>query len=240
MRRLSRMVLVTGTVLALLAALGPLWAARAGVVVAVIAAVVACMVTWRELAEARRSHSHEMLSASRAAGAALTAERRHNASVVDTLTTRAVRSAAAAAQLRSAVFDLSSTVEALQKTVAGLRREVEVLRGQHVADREQIEQRDESLALLHERLSSRESELRALLESEAHVRALPRRVLTDHGSQTLAASEGLRRSGTAAVEAPHVDASEVDPLSRDRTPEVSELVQVAVMLPNYEGERKRA
>ena len=49
LRRASEVVLVAGTVIAVAAAFGPLWATRVGVAVAVAAAVVACVCAWREL-----------------------------------------------------------------------------------------------------------------------------------------------------------------------------------------------
>ena len=56
LRRASEIVLVVGTVLAVLAAFGPIWSVRTGVVVAVVAAVLACAFAWRELFWERRQH----------------------------------------------------------------------------------------------------------------------------------------------------------------------------------------
>ena len=57
LRRASEIVLVAGTVIAVAAAFGPLWATRVGVAVAVAAAVVACVCAWRELFNAERRHA---------------------------------------------------------------------------------------------------------------------------------------------------------------------------------------
>jgi len=79
LRRTSEIVLVAGTVVAVIAAFGPTWAVRLGIVVAVISAVVACLFAWRELFNARRQHARAMLTASRDHGRALTDERTRNA-----------------------------------------------------------------------------------------------------------------------------------------------------------------
>ena len=110
LRRLSRNVLIIGTVVSLLAAFGPTWAARAGIVIAVVAAVVACVVAWTELSQAHRAHASELLAATQAHGRALTEERRHNASVLDVLDRRAKNAAAEIVTHRRSIAQLHSEI----------------------------------------------------------------------------------------------------------------------------------
>ncbi len=83
--RVTQVVLVVGSVLALAAALGPVWLVRAGVVVAVLTCVATCLLAGRELAEARRRHAQRLLVSDKRHGDALRSERTRNAEVVDAL-----------------------------------------------------------------------------------------------------------------------------------------------------------
>ncbi len=226
LRRLSRNVLIVGTVVAVLAAFGPVWVVRFGVLVAVAAAVIGCVVAWRELAEARRAHSSEMLSASKAHGSALTEERRQNATVVDTLTGRIRQTRAEIERHRQTILELTGTVTALEGTVGTLRGDVSTLRAGRAADQataqREIRQREQAIAALRETVRSREAELLALSEAAGQVRAIPRRVLAEHQS--------------ASSRAPDAD----DLLADGSHPTVASLVDVPVVLPNYEGERRFA
>ena len=114
LRRLSRNVLVIGTVAAALAACGPLWLVRVGVVLAVGAAVASCLLAWREVAELRRTHAAELLAASKASGAVLREERRHNASVVDTLAERARAAGEAIVQHQAVIAELRTTLRTVR------------------------------------------------------------------------------------------------------------------------------
>ncbi|HWH99103.1 MAG TPA: hypothetical protein VNT27_02140, partial [Propionibacteriaceae bacterium] len=49
LRRAATVVLIIGTFLSLLLAFGPAWATLLGIAVAIAAAVVACILAWREL-----------------------------------------------------------------------------------------------------------------------------------------------------------------------------------------------
>lgn len=220
LRRLSQKFLVIGSVLALAAAFGPLWLTRVGLVVAVAAAVIACFVAWREVTETRRSFSAETLRAARAHRAALTEERRHNAAVLDTLTGRIVRSVSEAAQLRGSIAGFQVTVEKLQVTVeklnaiiSSLRGELQGLRSEHAATSEELRRGQQLVGVLQETVRSREAELEALSEP-GQVRSIPRRVLAEHAEPEHAEHEHIRV--------------------------VTELVYEAVVLPNYEGDRKLA
>lgn len=224
LRRLSRRVLIVGTVLAVVAAAGPLWVARVGLVVAVAAAVVAVLAAWREVAEARRTFATDMLRVTRAHSAALTEERRHNSAVLDTVTARMLRSVSEAALLRSSIAGLEVTVEKLKLTVeklsgtiAALRGELQRLRTEHAATNEELRRGQEQISLLQETVRSREAELEARSEP-GQVRSIPRRMLAEH--------QGSGRN-------------EPGPTKLQPT-KVTELVCEAVVLPNYEGDRKLA
>lgn len=171
--RATQTVLVVGSVLALGAALGPLWLVRVGVVVAVVTCVVTCALAWRELAEARRRHAQRLLVVDRKHGDTLRTERTRNAQVVDALTER-----------------LSSTgmvVAGQRSTITRLRGEVGVLTTERDGLRDQVAERDSLINLF--RLSLREQEAALLAvraqqtelaeqisaQADAEVHTLPRR-----------------------------------------------------------------
>jgi septal ring factor EnvC (AmiA/AmiB activator) len=164
-------VLVAGSVLAVAAAFGPAWAARAGVGIAVAAAVLACVFAWRELFDAQRSHARSMLAASQRHGAQLRDERQHNASVVETLTGR--------------VRDATRVVDGQRVTITALRHEVFALEGDRTTLRGQLQQRDKVISWLRSTVRSQDAELTTLRtqlqvqedeRAAAEVHRLPRRV----------------------------------------------------------------
>ena len=171
--RATQAVLVVGTVLALGAALGPVWLVRAGVVVAVVTCVVTCALAWRELAEARRHHAQRLIAVDRRHGDALRTERSRNTKVVDALRER-----------------LSSTgmvVVGQRSTIAQLRGEVGVLTTERDGLREQVAERDSLIGLFRSSLREQEVALLAVraqqaelaqqisAAADAEVHALPRR-----------------------------------------------------------------
>lgn len=171
LRRASEAVLVAGSVLAVAAAFGPAWAARAGVGIAVVAAVLACVFAWRELFTAERSHAASVLTASQRHGAQLRTEREHNASVVATLSGR--------------VREATGVVEGQRVTIAGLRHQVFALEGDRTTLRGQLAQRDKVISWLRSTVRSQDAQiavLRTQLQVEederaaAEVHRLPRRV----------------------------------------------------------------
>ncbi|MGI3784529.1 MAG: hypothetical protein ACRYG2_27530 [Janthinobacterium lividum] len=177
--RATQAVLVVGSVLALAAALGPVWLVRAGVVVAVATCIVTCALAWRELADARRRHAHRLLVSDRRHGDALRTERTRNAQVVDALSER-----------------LSSTgmvVVGQRSTIAQLRGEVGVLTTERVGLREQVAERDSLIGLF--RASLREQEA-ALLAVRAQQSALAEQISAQADAEVHALS---RRPRTADV-----------------------------------------
>ena len=164
----SKVVLVLGIAVAVAAAFGPVWLIRAGVAALVIAAAVACACAWRELALAKREHSTAMLAAARNHGKALTEERRHNTSVVDTLTDRAKAAAGEAERLRVDRVQLQRVIASLHGDKAALKAEVAL--------------RENTIAGLREVGETSEAAEAAEHAGDAEVHALPRRVRSEHES----------------------------------------------------------
>lgn len=171
--RATQTVLVVGSVLALAAAIGPVWLVRAGVLVAVVTCIVSCTLAWRELADARRRHAHRLLVSDKRHGDALRTERTRNAEVVDALTEH-----------------LSSTgmvVVGQRSTIAHLRGEVGVLTTERDGLQEQVAERDSLIGLFRTSLREQEAALLAVraqqhelaaqisAQADAEVHALPRR-----------------------------------------------------------------
>jgi hypothetical protein len=151
--RATQTVLVVGSVLALAAALGPLWVVRVGVVIAVATCIVTCALAWRELADARRLHAHRLLAADRRHGDALRTERTRNGEVVDALTER----------LSSA----GMVVVGQRSTITQLRGEVGVLTTERDGLREQVAERDSLIGLFRDSLREQEVALLAVRAQQA-------------------------------------------------------------------------
>ena len=170
LRRASEIVLVAGTVVAVIAAFGPGWSVRLGVAVAVAAAVLACVFAWRELSATRRGHAKAMLAAAQEHGRQLTEERTRNAAVVDTLNGR--------------IADARVVIERLRVMVAELKMQVSGLRGDTVFLTGEVSHRENVIAALRETVRAREAELISLREEDdCEVHHMPRRVLADHESK---------------------------------------------------------
>lgn len=212
LRRISQVVLVAGTALAVLTAFGPQWLTRVGVGLAVVTAIVACVYAWREIARGRRAHAAAQLSASQRHSAALTEERQQNGAVVDTLTYR----------IKAAQAEVATQ----RVTIAGLTTEVSSLRGDNAVLTHEIKMRDVRIASLRQTVRAREVELQVLLadEDDAVVHALPRRVLAEN----TAALENVPAAAELWTDGDH--------------PTVVDLrtLESAMILPNYEEDRKLA
>jgi hypothetical protein len=135
--------------------------------------------------------------------------------VVDTLTTRGQVAAAEIKRCRAALAEHEVTIETLLGEIA-------TLQGNHTVAQGLIRQRESEIATLQETVRAREAELLDLSEAHRQVRAIPRRMLTEHDTE---------RSQP-------VEADEL--FSDHRHPSVTDLVAVPVVLPNYEGERRLA
>lgn len=211
LRRSSEIVLVSGTVLAVIAAFGPGWSVRVGIGLSVAAAVAACAFAWQELRTARRGHALAMLAALQEHGRQLTEERTRNAAVVDTLSAR--------------IADARAVIEKLRVKVAELKMQVSGLRGDTVYLAGEVGHRETVIAALRETVRAREAELITLREDDdCEVHHMPRRVLAEH-------------------ESVWDDIPGVDELWNDGShPTVFDLkmIDTAMVLPNYEADRKLA
>ena len=182
LRRAATIVLILGTVISLLSAFGPSWATLIGIPVAIVAAVVACILAWRELRLVRRAHARQLLQIDRQHGQELTDERQRNAEVVTVLTSR--------------VQDYAGVIKGQKLTIAQLKVQLSTTQKDNFRLSAEIERRDHVIGSLRATVRAREAELRVLLADEngAEVHALPRRVLADH-------SAGANGSATAVGEA---------------------------------------
>jgi hypothetical protein len=209
LRRASEIVLVAGTVVAVIAAFGPGWSVRLGVAVAVTAAVVACVFAWRELRAERRGHAKAMLAAAQEHGRQLTEERTRNAAVVDTLNGR--------------IGDARLAIERLRVMVAELKMQVSGLRGDTVYLAGEVSHRENVIAGLRETVRAREAELISLREEDdCEVHHMPKRVLAEHESKW--------------DEIPGVDEQWSD--GDHPTVFDLKLIDKAMALPNYEVDRQ--
>jgi hypothetical protein len=170
LRRAATVVLILGTVISLLSAFGPAWAPLIGIPVAIIAAVVACNLAWRELRLARRAHVRQLLQVDQQHGKELTEERQRNAEVVTVLASR--------------VLDYAGVIKGQKLTIAQVKGQLYSLQKDTVRLTAEIERRDHLIGSLRATVRAREAELRMLIldENDAEVHALPRRVLADHHS----------------------------------------------------------
>ncbi len=170
LRRAATVVLILGTVISLLSAFGPPWAPLIGIPVAIIAAVVACNLAWRELRLARRAHVRQLLQVDQQHGKELTKERQRNAEVVTVLASR--------------VQDYAGVIKSQKLTIAKIKGQLYTVQKDTVRLSVELERRDHVIGSLRATLHAREAELRMLLadENDAEVHALPRRVLADHHS----------------------------------------------------------
>jgi chromosome segregation ATPase len=181
LRRFSEIVLVAGTVAAVAAAFGSIWIVRLGLAAAIAAAVVACVLAWRELRRSRRAHAQALLEATRKHGAALTEERTGNAAVVNTLRLR--------------ISDAGKIIERQRVTIARQQQQVRSLGDDRAYLRGEVKYREKVISALRETVREREAELIALREEpDAEVHHMPRRVLAEHESvwRELNAIDGLR------------------------------------------------
>ncbi len=208
-RRVSEIVLVTGTVLGVAAAFGPGWAVRAGVGVAVVAAVVACAFAWRELFVVRRQHARAMLEATVEHGRRLSEERARSGAVIETL--------------RRRLSDAAELLDQQRVIIAELTLKIAGLRGDRAHLRHEVDHREVVIESLRETVRARESELEALrvAEPDAEVHSLPRRMRTEPESEWDALGAGNRWADGSHPTV--VDLATLD---------------TAMVLPNYEADRQ--
>jgi hypothetical protein len=167
LQRISEVVLIAGTVGAVVAASGTIWIARLGVAIAIAAALVACAFAWRELNTARRTQAQAMLKATREHGEALSEERSRNAAVVETLSGR--------------VSDARKVIEKQRVIIARERQQISSLKDDRSYLRGEIEYREKLISALRHTVREREAELITFREEpDAQVHHMPHRVLAEH------------------------------------------------------------
>ena len=167
LQRISEVVLIAGTVAAVVAASGTIWFARLGVAIAIAGALVACAFAWRELNTARRTQAQAMLKATREHGEALSEERSRTAAVVETLSGR--------------ISDARKVIEKQRVIIARERQQTGSLKDAKSYLKSEIEYREQVISALRDTVREREAELIALrVEPDAQVHHMPRRVLADH------------------------------------------------------------
>jgi energy-converting hydrogenase Eha subunit C len=167
LQRISEIVLIAGTVGAVVAASGTLWIARLGVAIAIVAALLACAFAWRELNTARRTQAQAMLKATREHGEALSEERTRNAAVVETLSGR--------------ISDARKVIEKQRVIIARERQQIGTLKEDRAYLMGEVDYRQKVISSLRETVREREAELIALHdEPDAQVHHMPRRVLAEH------------------------------------------------------------
>jgi hypothetical protein len=214
LRRTSEVVLVSGTVLAVLSVFGPDWATRVGIGVAVVSAVVACICAWRELFSAERRHARSMLQATQRHGIQLREERRRNADVVQTLTGR--------------VQAAGRTIEGQQVTIAALRQEVRGLEGDRTSLQGALRDRDRTISSLRTTVQKQEVELGSLRGELGSLR------------EDLA---WLQDDSADGHQLPHRVRAELETVGAAAGSEgldLRTLETVRGVLPNYEGDLRRA
>jgi hypothetical protein len=231
LRRASEVVLVTGTLLAVLSVFGPGWVTRAGIAVAVTSAVVACVCAWREVFSAERRHARSMLAASQRHGAQLRDERRRNGEVVETLTDR--------------VQAAGRTIEGQQVTIAALRHEVFGLEGDRTSLRGALRDRDRTISSLRTTVQKQEVELGSLRTDLGSLREDLASLQEDLALfQEDAFPEGTFPEGRAEVHhLPRRYRAELEAAAAGGGSDVLDLRMLETVrgvLPNYEEDRRRA
>lgn len=199
-QRLSTGVLVAGTVLSLGSLVGPDWALRAGVVVALASAVASCALAWRELYLTKRRHAQDLLTAGRRHTEDLRMERQHNAGVLDTVSERAQR--------------WRHEVERQQTQIAGLRVEVTALRGDLTAVRRQLVRANRVIGDLREAVRERDVEIALRRPTgsgvDAELQALPHRTDRDPVVPELTSGDVIRTVVDFRTEEPALPNFEAD------------------------------
>lgn len=225
LRRVSRLVLVVGTGLAIASTFGPLLVVRLGVVPALAAALVSCLLAWREVSLERRAHDAAMLAASRRHGEQLTKERRHNSVVVEAMGRR-VHSWHTLAISRAATIErLHAELQRLQGDVNGLRSaNGRLTRDRNVRDLT-IKGLRRTVLLLEAELSVEHSIDERGSGADDHVAADTDPAPTDDGAEVRA----FRRR-------PLRDGPDLDP-ARNRDAAFM-AAQNVIALPNYEDDRR--
>lgn len=210
--RASQIVLIAGAVLCAAAAVGPVWAVRVGIGLAIATGAIAVVLAFKHLRQVRREHAAKLSTLTREHGSALSAERTRNAEVVQVLSDRARAATDRATKQQVRIGELNTKVTELTGDNARLRSE--------------LKSRDVTISGLRETIRSRDTEiqmLRADLDLEAidmpsgEVKGLPRHL---RGEQT---------AGSASAEL----------WAEDEHPTVVDMRAVESPMPNFEVDLDR-
>ena len=182
--RASQVVLIVGAVLCAAAAIGPVWAVRVGIGLAVATGVIAVVLAFRYLRQLRREHAARLLAMTRDHGAALSTERNRNAEVVQVLTDRAQLATRTASKQQVRIGELNAKVTELTGDNARLRSEVKSRDVTIVGLRETIRSRDTEIQLLRADL-----DLEAIDAPDSDVHGLPRHLRGERNDQSQEAAD---------------------------------------------------
>ncbi len=160
-RKAGVAVLVTGGVLSIAAAFGPIWFVRAGVAVALLSGLVACVLAWRESKIARVQAGADVVEVMARSAEATSGERVQHLEVLGTIEDR---NAALRSQLRE-----------LRIKHADRLIELNALRGDKSALSDEVAQAAGEIADLRARLADLETALARGEDETAEVLLLPRR-----------------------------------------------------------------
>ena len=186
LRRSAQAFLLVGAILSTLAAMGPDWLVRAGVLVALISGISACLLAWREQRLAAAKHAQDELATLREHGRAMSAERQQHLEVLSVL------------QRRNE--DLRGSISRLRGEHADRLIELNSLRGDKSALRSSLDAAADAIAALRERVGKLEAELADGEKQEARVLALPRRF--DADADDFPAWSELELAHLAGIERP--------------------------------------
>jgi len=186
LQKRALIVLGIGAVIALVLALGvvafvadgaAMWVVRAGVLVAILAGAWALVTSFRELYFEKLETERRLIKQSREHGRVLSAERQRNGEVVESLRRSNVDASQRLRKAQTQVHDGQVRIVELTGTVGRLNAELSTLRGNNLALKQNLQERDARIRELTERLEAAEAELAALTaetEGDDQVVALPR------------------------------------------------------------------
>lgn len=177
----SQVVLACGAVLSLAAAFGPVWVVRAGVLLAIVAGVVALVLAARELRRRQFQAEREKAQIVRDQVAVVSAERRESGRTLQAMSDYNARADERATELRATIGQLREQLQSLVGENGRLAGDLSSLRGDNAALTMALSDRDGELLRLRRDLAAREAELENLRASEAEVLDLPRRAATETG-----------------------------------------------------------
>lgn len=164
-------LLVTATVIAVVCAIIPsVWAARAGVLVALVGAWVAVFMAWRQIDVVRQMHFAELKEMRHSAAEQ---EKRHHAESMEMIDTFSHRVAA-----------ISRTLADTRAKLDRAEGELSTLRGDKAALQYKVVAGNKKVASLEMRIAELETELDTMLADGRSGKVTPLRTVTEAGVPT--------------------------------------------------------